>query len=150
MTRLLIAAMAVAFSLATAHAGGDWNDKAVGWQAYDAGLARAKQEKKPVMLIIYTEWCPHCTNYSKVFHDPRVVEKSKQFVMIRLDKDKNTEVSDRYAPDGNYIPRTFFLSSAGELDPSIAAPREKYKYFYSESSPDGILAGMQTALTTLH
>jgi len=148
-TLLLLAVLAM-LAPALARAGGDWNDTGVAWQPYEAGLALAKKEKKPVLLIFYTEWCPHCTNYSKVFHDPRVVEKAKQFVMIRLDKDKNTEVSDRYVPDGNYIPRTFFLSSAGELDPSLSAPREKYKYFYDESSPDGILAGMQAALAKLH
>ena len=149
MTRLLIAAVAVALSLATAHAGGDWNDKAVGWQAYDAGLARAKQEKKPVMLIIYTEWCPHCTNYSKLFHDQAVIDKTRQFVMIRVDKDKQPEISKSHAPDGEYIPRTYFLSSDGVLDPSLAAARDKYRYFYNESDPKDVLAAMDTALARL-
>ena len=145
MTRLLIAAMAVALSLATAHAGGDWNDKAVGWQAYDAGLARAKQDKKPVMLIIYTEWCPHCTNYSKLFHDQAVIDKTRQFVMIRVDNDKNQELSKKFAPDGSYIPRTYFLSSAGVLDPDIHAPRDQYKYFFDEKNPESVLAAMDAA-----
>jgi protein-disulfide reductase (glutathione) len=149
MTRLLIAAMAVALSLAPAHAGGDWNDKAVGWQAYDAGLARAKQEKKPVMLVIYTEWCPHCTNYSKLFHDPAVIEKSRQFVMIRVDKDKQPEISKSNAPDGEYIPRTYFLSSNGVLDPALAAQRDRYRYFYNESDPKDVLAAMDSALAKL-
>ena len=149
MTRLLIAAMAVALSLATAHAGGDWNDKAVGWQAYDAGLARAKQEKKPVMLVIYTEWCPHCTNYSKLFHDQAVIDKTRQFVMIRVDKDKQPEISKTHAPDGEYIPRTYFLSSDGVLDPSLAAGRDKYRYFYNESDPKDVLAAMDSALAKL-
>ena len=149
MTRLLIAVMAVALSLATAHAGGDWNDKAVGWQAYDAGLARAKQDKKPVMLIIYTEWCPHCTNYSKLFHDQAVIDKTRQFVMIRVDKDKQPEISKSHAPDGEYIPRTYFLSSDGVLDSSLAAARDKYRYFYNESDPKDVLAAMDTALAKL-
>ena len=149
MTRLLIAAMAVALSHATAHAGGDWNDKAVGWQAYDAGLARAKQDRKPVMLIIYTEWCPHCTNYSKLFHDQAVIDKTRQFVMIRVDKDKQPEISKKNAPDGEYIPRTYFLSSDGVLDPSLAAARDKYRYFYNESDPNDVLAAMDSALAKL-
>src|SRR5499426_3577268 len=103
-------------------AGGDWNDSGVKWRTFDEGLAEAKKTNKPVCLIFYTEWCPHCANYSKLFHDPKVVEKSKQFVMIRLDKDKNQELSKKYAPDGEYIPRTFFLSSTGELS-KIQAPR---------------------------
>ena len=134
---------------ATAMAGGNWNDAQIGWQEYDKGLAAAKKAKKPVCLVFYTEWCPHCTNYSGVFHDPKVVERSKQFVMIRVDKDKNAELSKKYAPDGEYIPRTYFLSSAGDLDPAITAPREKFKYFYDENNPQGILGGMDAALAKL-
>lgn len=134
---------------APARAGGDWNDKGIAWQSYDAGLALAKKEKKPVCLVFFTEWCPHCTNYAKVFHDPAVVAKAKDFVMIRLDKDQHAELSAKYAPDGQYIPRTFFLSSDGTLEPSLHAPRDQYKYFYSESDPKGILGGMDAALAKL-
>ena len=146
MTRLLIAAVTLALSLATAHAGGDWNDKGIGWQAWEAGLAKAKQDKKPVMLVIYTEWCPHCTNYSKLFHDQTVVDKSRKFVMVRVDKDKQPEVSKKNAPDGEYIPRTYFLSPDGILDPALAAPRDRYRYFYNESDPKDVLAAMDAAL----
>lgn len=130
-------------------AGGDWNDAGIAWKSFDDGLAEAKKEKKPVLLVFYTEWCPHCTNYSKVFHDPKVVEQSKQFVMVRVDNDKNKELAKKFQPDGGYIPRTFFLSSDGQLDPEIHEARDKYKYFYSESSPAGILGGMDRALAKL-
>jgi len=93
MAALLLTAVPTAF------AGGDWNDANVQWQPYEAGLAAAKKDKKPVLLIFFTEWCPHCTNYSKVFHDPQVVETSKKLVMIRLDKDKNGAVSGKYMSD---------------------------------------------------
>ncbi|MCC6848689.1 MAG: thioredoxin family protein [Deltaproteobacteria bacterium] len=132
-----------------AAAGGDWNDAKVGWQPYDAGIAAAKKDKKPVLLVFFTEWCPHCTNYSKVFHDDRVVERSKKFVMIRLDKDKNAELSKKYAPDGEYIPRTYFLSSDGALDAALTAPRDQYKYFYDEHDPAQLLAGMDAAIKKL-
>ena len=130
-------------------AGGDWNDAGIAWRSYDEGLKEAKEKKKPVCLIVYTEWCPHCTNYSKVFHDPKVVEQSKSFVMIRLDKDKNKEITGKYAPDGEYIPRTTFLGPDGQLDASIHAPRDKFQYFYDESNPSSLLAGMDEALKKL-
>lgn len=136
-------------SASRAQAGGDWNDSGIKWMAYDEGLAAAQKAHKPVCLIFFTEWCPHCQNYSQVFHDPKVVEKSKKFVMIRLDADKNQSVGAKYAPDGSYIPRTFFLSAKGELDQSLSEPREQYKYFYSEKDPASILAGMDRALTKL-
>jgi protein-disulfide reductase (glutathione) len=144
-----VAALVVVASAVPARAGGDWNDAKVQWQPYEQGLAAAKKDKKPILLVFYTEWCPHCSNYSKVFHDEKVVEKSKQFVMIRLDKDKNAEISKKYAPDGEYIPRTYFLSSDGTLDPTLTAPRPEYKYFYDEKDPASILAGMDAALKKL-
>ena len=131
-------------------AGGDWNDGQVQWQTYDAGIAAAKKDKKPICLIFFTEWCPHCANYSKVFHDAKVVEQSKKFVMIRLDKDKNAELSKQYALDGDYIPRTYFLSSDAKADAGIHAPREQYKFFYDEHDPAPLLASMESAQKTLH
>ena len=142
----IVALLALAAIAGPVHAGGDWNDGQVAWKSFDDGMALAKKEQRPVCLIFFTEWCPHCRNYSGVFHDAKVVEQSKQFVMIRLDKDKNPELSAKYAPDGEYIPRTFFLSPDGTLDPEIHAPRDQYKYFYDESQPGGVLSGMDAAL----
>ena len=133
----------------TAHAAGDWNDQQIKWRSYDEGLAEAKKSKKPVMLIFFTEWCPHCKNYSGVFHDPKVVAESKKFVMIRLDADKNKELSQKYAVDGSYIPRTYFLASNGTLS-EIHAPREQFKYFYDEKHPASILAAMTQAQKQLN
>jgi thiol-disulfide isomerase/thioredoxin len=123
----------------------DWNEKAIAWQPYEVGLAAAKKERKAVLLVIFTEWCPHCKNYAELFHDAKVVDASKKFVMIHVDKDKQPDISKRYAPDGEYIPRTYFLSSDGKLDESIKAPREKFVYFYDEKNPAGILAAMAEA-----
>jgi len=143
---LLATLIFAALRIPAAHAGGDWNDSGIKWRGYEDGLAEAKKENKPVCLIFFTEWCPHCTRYSGVFHDPKVVEKSKSFVMIRLDKDKNTELSAKHKPDGEYIPRTYFLSPSGEFIADIHAPRDKYQYFYNEADPAELLASMDTAL----
>jgi thiol:disulfide interchange protein len=129
-----------------ARAGGDWNDAGVAWRPYADGLAEAKSENKPICLVFYTDWCPHCTNYAGVFHDPRVVEQSKSFVMIRVNKDENAEVSAKFAPDGEYIPRTYFLAPDGTLRPEITEARPSYKYFYNEKDPSSLLRGMATAL----
>lgn len=136
------AATASAAPTAAAH---DWNDAGIAWRAYEAGLAEARAQKKPILLVFYTEWCPHCRNYQRVFHDPRVVAAAKDFVLIRIDRDRAPEVSARYAPDGEYIPRTYFLSPEGELEASIHAPRDQYQYFYDEYDPAPLLAAVDTA-----
>ena len=127
----------------------DWNDANVAWKGFDEGLALAQNEKKPVCLIVYTEWCPHCGNFAKIFHDQTVVEKAKQFVMIHADQDKEKERTQKYAPDGGYIPRTMFLASDGTLAADVHAPRPQYQYFYVEKDPASVLAGMDAALAKL-
>ncbi len=146
----LVGFMVAVSLIGRAYAGAEtWNDENIKWLGYEEGLKAAKEQGKPVCLIFYTSWCPHCANYSKLFSDPKLVEKAKSFVMVRLDSDKNKEVSGKYKPDGEYIPRTFFLSSDGTLDDSLAEARPQYKYFYSESDPSSVLAGMDRALAKL-
>jgi thiol-disulfide isomerase/thioredoxin len=148
-TRISMYALLFLLAAQSARAGGDWNDANIAWRTYEEGLAASKKENKPVCLVFYTEWCPHCARYSQIFHDPKVVERSKSFVMIRLDADKNREISGKFAPDGSYIPRTYFLSPKGTLDLSIQAQAGQYKYFYSESDPASLLSGMARAMEKL-
>jgi thiol:disulfide interchange protein len=124
----------------------NWNDAQIKWMPYTEGLAAAKKTHRPICLIFHTTWCPHCANYSTVFSDPRVADKAKSFVMIRLDKDQNRELSKQYSPDGEYIPRTYFLSPQGKLDESLTEGRAQFKYFYNEKDPASLLAGMDRAL----
>ena len=139
-----MAMLLVALSATPVHAH-DWNEEQIAWKTYDDGVALAKKEHKPICLIVYTEWCPHCANYSKVFHDAKVVEAAKGFVMIRLDQDKNKELVGKYAPDGGYIPRTLFLATDGTLLADVHAPRDKFQYFYDEHDAASVLAGMAAA-----
>jgi protein-disulfide reductase (glutathione) len=142
-----VAAIGLLALASTASAGGgDWNDTGVAWKSYEEGLKEAKSENKPILLVFYTEWCPHCTNYSQIFHDPGVVALSKKFVMIRVDNDKDADTSAKFAPDGKYIPRTFFLKSDGTLMPEITEQRPTYKYFYNEKDPASITRSMNAAL----
>ncbi len=124
----------------------DWNDTGIAWQSYEAGISKAKSDNKPVCLVFFTNWCPHCRNYSKVFSDPRIVARAKDFVMIRLNADDVPEISNAHSPDGTYVPRTFFLGSDGKLLADVHAPRPQYVHFYDESNPESLLAGMDAAL----
>jgi thiol-disulfide isomerase/thioredoxin len=145
--RALVCVVAVGLGLAAgAHAGTDWNDGQIAWKGYEAGLAEAKAQDKPICLVFYTEWCPHCTRYSQVFKDPALVELTKKFVMIRVERDANPQISEKYVPDGNYIPRTFFLTPAGVLRPEIHEKRTNYLYFFSESDPNALMTAMRQAL----
>ncbi|MRG93008.1 thioredoxin family protein [Polyangium spumosum] len=129
--------------------GENWNDAQIPWQSYEAGMARAKSENKPVCLVFYTSWCPHCRNYANVFHDPRIVARARDFVMVRVNPDDEAAIGDRYAPDGSYVPRTFFLAPDGALLADVHAPRPKFLHFYDENDPASLLGGMDAALRKL-
>ena len=103
----------VAHSIRPVFASGDWNDAIIGWRPYAKALSEAKQRNKRICLVIYTNWCPHCRNYRRVFYDREVVGASRQFVMVRLDADIASRLSRKFAFDGTCIPRTYFLSPDG-------------------------------------
>jgi len=136
-------------ALARVPGGEEWNASQIAWQGYEAGLAQAKAQNKPVCLVFYTGWCPHCRNYSHVFEDAAVVARARDFVMIRLNADEHGDIARRYTPDGGYVPRTFFLSPDGTLAADIHAPRPKFLYFFDERNPASILAGMKQAIEKL-
>jgi thiol:disulfide interchange protein len=136
---------ATAAATAPRGAGESWNAGQIAWQPYDTGLVLAKTQKKPVCLVFSTTWCPHCKNFSHVFDDPRVVAHARDFVMIHLDADAEEAIASKYALDGSYIPRTFFLAPDGKVDDTIHAPRNRSRYFYDERDPSDLLAAMDTA-----
>jgi thiol:disulfide interchange protein len=123
----------------------DWNDAAMQWKPLAEGLEEAAAKKKPVCLVVFTTWCPHCKRYSRVFHDPRVAFEAKGFVMIKLDQDESEAESARYNVDGTYIPRTFLLASNGDIDREIHAPRPTYRHFFDEDDAGDLLAAMKKA-----
>lgn len=126
-----------------------WNAAHIDWQSYQKGLRTARAEHKPVCLVFFATWCPHCAHYAHVFNSPEVARLARRFVMIRLDVDQNPALGARFAVDGEYVPRTYFLSSDGQLDPSISAERARFRYFYDERNPASLLGGMRRALAAL-
>ncbi len=125
--------------------GESWNAAQIHWLDYAQGITRAKSEHKPACLVFFATWCPHCKNYSHVFEDPRVVAEAKKFVMIRVDTDREPGVASRYALDGAYVPRTYFLTPQGQVASAVKAPRARFQFFYDEHDPASLLGGMQKA-----
>lgn len=126
-------------------AAADWNEDAIRWRPWPEALEEAKQTRMPICLVFYANWCVHCRHYSRVFHAPSIVEASKRFVMVRLDQDENPHLSRTLAIDGEYVPRTYFFSPDGTLEPRIHARRAQSRYFYDEDDPASLLTAMRVA-----
>lgn len=131
---------------ATAPSREGWNDAQIDWQPYEGGLARAREERRPVCLVMHADWCPHCLRYSHVFEDPRIVERARDFVMVRIDVDDEPDVARRHELDGRYVPRTYFLAPDGSVLEDVDARRPRFRYFYDENDPGSLLASMEAVL----
>ena len=124
----------------------DWNDAGIRWRSYESGHAEALREGRPLLLVFYAEWCPRCRQYGRLFRDPRVMERARDFVMVRVDTDRFEALSRRHGPDGTYVPRTFFAPVDGKPDLSIQSGRSDYRYFLDPRDAAGLLARMEEAL----
>jgi protein-disulfide reductase (glutathione) len=118
---------------------------AIAWRHLDEGLAEAKADGRPLMLVVHASWCSQCKALKPAFAEPRLQELAERFVMVNADQDL-TPAALGYAPDGSYIPRVLFIDPAtGIADESLRNPqRSRYHYYYGPQ--DDLPAMMEKAL----
>jgi len=118
-----------------------WNDD-INWQTLDEAKAAAKENGKPIMLVIHKSWCGACKSLKPKFAADKQIEKlSEKFNMVNTIDDDEPK-GDQYTPDGGYIPRILFLDTEGTVMTQHVnkGGNDKYKYFYPATS--GIIASM--------
>jgi thiol-disulfide isomerase/thioredoxin len=114
----------------------DWNDSALNWQSYEQGMKLLDNPGSVGILIFYGDWCLTCMSYSKLFADKAVVASLKDIVLIRVNVDAQSDISDKYDFDGDYVPRTFALGSKGKILKPFHPDRKSYTYFLPAESRD--------------
>ncbi len=103
--------------LTSQHVGG------IEWIPYDQSIiVKAVEEKKPMIIDFYAEWCGPCVAMEKeVFTDPEVIKLSRNFITMRLDLTKvkqfHNEVMREYQIRG--IPTAVFINGEGVEEMSL-------------------------------
>jgi thiol:disulfide interchange protein DsbD len=82
------------------------------WLDYEEGIEKARLENKTVLIDFYTDWCTYCTEMDEdTYSKSSIIEKTEQFVCIKVDGDARSDLVGKYDIDG--YPTTLFLSPNG-------------------------------------
>ena len=80
---------------------------------YDKGIALAREEQKPAVLVLYADWCAFCKRlFGETFQDPRVRAFKDQFVWIKVNSDAEAKIKEQFAQKG--FPLIVILNGEGE------------------------------------
>jgi thioredoxin-related protein len=118
------------------------NEK-VTWLSFDEGLAKAKSEKKNMIVDFYTDWCHWCKVMDeKTFNEANVSKKLKsRFIAVRLNAEDgsktanykgqeftNIELTQAFGVRG--FPSLAFIDPTGEVITIVPryVPAETFSY----------------------
>jgi len=83
---------------------------------YKTALENAKAQGKPVFVMLYADWCPHCNQMKKeVFSDPAVMDfLKKNYVCVwkNVEKEEGIALKDKY--NTKSLPTFLFIDPANE------------------------------------
>ena len=81
--------------------------------SYKTGLETAKAQNKPLFVMLYADWCPHCNQMKKeVFNDSSVIDfLKKNYVCIfkNIEKEEGKALKEKY--NTRSLPTFLFLDS---------------------------------------
>lgn len=98
-------------------------DEAKTAEPFEATLAKAKADCKPVMIDFFADWCAACKELDKHTYPAKAVaHEAHRFVTIKVDATNDHEVTDKlYEKFGvRGLPTVAFVSPTGEV---LSSPR---------------------------
>lgn len=83
----------------------------VGWTSFDDGMNLAREQKKKVLVDIYTNWCTWCKKMDADTYPNRMVsqELKANYIAVKL----NAESSDRVTFNGKTMTSAEFAQAVG-------------------------------------
>lgn len=80
---------------------------------YDAALAQARSDGKQVVIDFFATWCGPCKMMDRnTFADANVQKRVADFVPLKIDVDRQSEIAQRYGIEG--LPTTMVIDTEGK------------------------------------
>lgn len=134
---------------------------------YQSVLNRSKVEQKPIFIMLYANWCPHCTIMKReVLNDPMVVDLlNKNFICTWQDVEKSEGIILKnkfktkslpsflfldsnetvlYALQGEYTSTNFIAEIKNALDPKKGLPYLEKEFSLDPSNANKCLEYLTT------
>ena len=120
--------------------------EAIHWVSFGEGQMQAATLGKPMLVLVYANWCTQCHALAKALADPKVVNATRPFVMVLADHDDDSQGLTYYTPKLSYVPRIFFMRPNGEFWPEMQSGNTRYPYYYDANNLTNLLNNMEKSL----
>jgi len=116
------------------------------WYSYEQGVSLAKQSGKPILLLVYADWCSKCRALAPVFERSDVHALASKMIVVRQDQDQPAPWLTGLGVSGNYVPRIIFLNADGTVQNTLTSGHPRYPFFYAAERPEILLSSLKLAL----
>ncbi|MGB0646414.1 MAG: thioredoxin family protein [Bradymonadia bacterium] len=118
----------------------------IAWQSFEMGQQQSAETGKPMMILIYADWCTQCVALAKALKNEKLIALSKKFVMVLANQDDESQGVFLYTPKLSYVPRILFMKPDGEFWSEMTSHDTRYPYFYQVSSLDQLMSNMRESI----
>ncbi|XP_040213506.1 anterior gradient protein 2-like [Rana temporaria] len=126
-----------------------WGSDITWIQTYEEALAKARELKKPLMVIHHLEDCPFSQELKKAFVADVLGQKlaREDFVMLNV---VHPIADENQSPDGHYVPRVIFVDPSMTVRTDLAGRYSNRLYAYEAGDIPELVTNMKKAKILLH
>jgi FKBP-type peptidyl-prolyl cis-trans isomerase 2 len=108
-------ALVVSSTLVSLIPASEFRKRRLPWiEDHEAGLAAARSSGKPMVLVLYADWCGYSRRlFDETFEDPRIKALEDRFVWVKVNSDLQRDLQALYRQQG--FPMIVVLSPDGEV-----------------------------------
>ena len=143
------------------------NDWAPNEITYKDAVIQAQKENKPIFIMLYATWCPHCNKMkTTVFNDQKVLDfLNKNYICVwkNIEKEEGIAIKEKfntsglpiflfidaketllYAIKGELTTATFMLEAQNALNPKLQLPYLEKQFLSDPSNANKCLEYLMT------